>query len=811
MASDRIVWGEGPLTAKLVIIGQNPGPDEMDEGRPFVGGSGRVLDRSLQRVGISRGRCYVTNLVKHYVPPGHPVPQSLVDADKPLLDKELSLLTNATTILTLGKEAFDVLTGKQLQLRHNRKGAEKNARAWLRGSPFKLGQWWVVPAVHPSFIMRTGFIESPLFEADLDRARRFSEGARPPDDVYIHNPTDAEARDYITECCRMGECGLDIETPETAIDDDELDPTCQTPIDLVGLSCRVGESIGLRADQLTLLRDLFEPTVARAPVTCWTHNGAAFDFYHLGKQFQFEGVRRADTMLAMHLLWSHLTNKDAATCFSIFTDIPYYKNTRKLDPTFYDTIGNCRDTYGALWAGRECLRAMRRYPGMEHLFWQHMMSITDLLNEWRVIGINTDVEKASRLLLMLGKALGIYETWWQANIPFTSWSAPKQLIELFRAQGLPIYKRKRPGKNGAQPKFTETCDDDALEIYSSRFGSQIARVVQLMRSLRHAGDFLDIAKEDGHVHSRHKAAGQVGGRIQAVDPDLQNIPEEIAGVYPRAIFIPDRPREQVFGVTDFSQIEYRLYVTQAKDQCGIEQINSGDYIYGIFYEDIFKEQFFKAGKQRAKANILESVPPWKLLVAKSWPLGFIYGRGIPDTTGLPISKLDSARIHSEYHRAHPRIGQFHTDLIYDANKNGYLLSPFGRMRHFPNVKGQRNEILSFPGQVVAVDVLIRNALLALPQMLRERFGGRVLGAVHDSVLWCAEKDKVKQAAEAVEEKMTMPLVELGGLVIPVETKVGISWGEAMRMEKYFAEGRLDTAGTTGQVLADANGARQLAQ
>ena len=806
--SDRIVWGEGPLSAKLVIIGQCPGRDEIEAGRPFVGGSGRVLDRALQRVGIRRNNCFVTNLVKHFVPPGQPVPQNLIDTDRPHLDRELSLLRQGTTILTLGKEAFDALTGKQLQLRHNRKGAEKNPRAWLRGAPYQLGQWWVIPAVHPSFIMRTGFIESPLFEVDCDRARRFSEGQRPPSELHFDSPTDSQVREYVGECVRAGECGLDIETPETAVDDDELDPTIETPIDLIGLSCRIGESIGIRSDQFHLLRELFEPQVARARVICWTHNGGAFDFYHLGKRVQFEGVIRADTMLGMHLLWPHLTNKDAATCFSIFCDIPYYKNTRKLDPTFYDTIGNCRDTYGALWAGQRILREMRRFPNMESLFWHHMMGITDLLNEWRVQGINTDADKAARMLIMLSKGLEQYEQWWQQNLPFTLWSSPKQLVELFRQKGLPIYKRKRPGKEGGPPKFTETCDDDALEIYATKYKSQIARVVQLMRSLKHAGDFLDVAKEDHHIHPRFKAAGQVGGRIQAVDPDLQNVPEEISGVYPRTIYIPDRP-DQLFGVSDFSQIEYRLYVTQAQDKTGIEQIESGDYIYGIFYEEIFKERFFQPGKQRQKAFIDSNVPPWKLLVAKSWPLGFIYGRGVPDPTGLPINKGDCKRIFDGFHRDHPRIGLFHTNLTLFASKNGYLLSPFGRMRRFPNPQGQRNEILAFPGQTVAVDVLIRNALLPLPQMLRLRFGGRVLGSVHDSVLWCARSSQIEEAADAIDKQMSQPLPELGGLSIPVETKVGLSWGEVMRLEKFASErDKIIAARSAAQVYPDPVGARQ---
>lgn len=794
----EIVWGEGPYSARLIIIGQNPGPDEMKENRPFVGPSGRVLDRALQTVGIRRSECFVTNVCKHFVPPGTAVPPLLLAADRPLLDKELGLCTNATVILTLGKEAFESLTWKDLSLQHNRKGAEKNRNAWLRGCPYQWSKYWIIPAAHPSFIMRTGFLGSPLFNVDLDRARRFAfEGARPPEEHFNGNCTDAEVREYVCNTIARNDCGLDIETSETAVDDDDLDPSVRTPIDLIGLSNEVGDSIGIRGDQLDLIRPLLEDT-GRPPIDCWTVNGAAFDFYHLAKHFSLQGIRRADAMLGMHLLWSDLTNKDAATIFSIFCDIPYYKNTRILQPEFYNTIGNCRDTYGALWAGRNIMRQMQKYPKMVQLFWNHMMGVSELMNDWRVIGINTDRDRTARDRIICAKTLDVYDNWWGQNIPLVSWSSPKQLIEFFRKQGLPIFKRKRPGKNGEKPKFTETCDDDALEVYVKKYNNEAAKLIQTMRTLKHADDFLGVAREDGRVGPRFKLAGQAGGRVQAVDPDLQNIPEEIAGVYPRAIFIPDRPAEQVFGITDFSQIEYRLYVTQAKCKKGIDEINSGTYLYGIFYEDIFKEPFFKVGQIRSKANILSEIPPWKLLVAKSWPLGFIYGRGIPAVTGLPITARDSERIFTNFHHERPEIGIFHTDLLFNASRNGLLVSPFGRMRRFPNSKGQRNEILSFPGQVVAVDVLFRNALLPLPAILSE-LGGRLLFSVHDSVGWCVRKEFAKRARERVDECMSSPLAELGGLRIPVETKLGPNWGEAKRWDKYLA-GYTDSTTAAGSVL-----------
>jgi uracil-DNA glycosylase family 4 len=792
MTDERVVWGEGPFSAKVIILGQNPGEEEMQYGRPFCGGSGRVLDRACQRVGLARGACYVTNISKHFVPPGRPLSPALIAQDRWMLDKELDMLKDAEVILTLGTEPFNALTGKSLKTRHHRKNAEKSPNYWLRGAPYKWERngksYWILPAVHPSFVMRTGFAEGPLFELDLERARRFNEGARPPSEHFNYNASDQEVIEYVRECVTAKECGLDIETPEVSIDDDDLDPLYVTPIELIGLSCRIGESVGVRPDQFSLLKPLLEREDGQL-TTCWTFNGGNFDFYHLRKNgFSLSGIRRADAMLGMHLLWPHLINKDAATCFTIFCDIPYYKNTRLLDPQFYNTVGNCRDTYGALWAGRNQLREMRKFPRMESLFW-NMISICDLINEMRVLGVNTDVPESNKVYLTLMKTLQAYEGWWDKNIPLFSWSSPKQLIEMFRRMGMPIYKRKRQKKDedgNKVMKMTETMDDDALEMYVKK-GNKTAGLIQTMRGLKHAGDLVSVAKDDGRIHPRLKLHGQVGGRIQAVDGNVQTIPEELSGIYPRAIVIPDRPREQVIVVADFSQIELRLYAIQSKARKMLDRLASGDYIYGFFYEDLFKKPFFREGLQRTKKNIRPEVAPWEILVVKSWPLGFIYGRGIPDPTGLPITKLDCKRLYESFHSENPEFRAFWTQLEYDANRNGYLISPFGRIRRFPNPKMLRNEILAFPGQSVAVDVLIRNALMPLPEKLKP-FGGRVLFPVHDSVVCQSDAtstDAVLEACNTIQRTMESPIPELDGWSIPAEVKVGPNWGSLTSVEKWI--------------------------
>src|SRR5690606_32745408 len=66
LLDNEAVMGEGPRSAALMIVGEQPGDQEDQAGRPFVGPAGRVLDAHLERAGIDREQVYLTNAVKHF-------------------------------------------------------------------------------------------------------------------------------------------------------------------------------------------------------------------------------------------------------------------------------------------------------------------------------------------------------------------------------------------------------------------------------------------------------------------------------------------------------------------------------------------------------------------------------------------------------------------------------------------------------------------------------------------------------------------------------------------------------------------------
>jgi DNA polymerase len=102
------VPGEGPTNAKIMLIGQNPGAEEDETGRPFVGRAGKFLTKTLAEYGIKREDVFITNIVKHVSPQNRKPLSGEVEACLPYLTKQISVIKPKIIVL-LGASAKDTL------------------------------------------------------------------------------------------------------------------------------------------------------------------------------------------------------------------------------------------------------------------------------------------------------------------------------------------------------------------------------------------------------------------------------------------------------------------------------------------------------------------------------------------------------------------------------------------------------------------------------------------------------------------------------------------------------------------------------
>jgi uracil-DNA glycosylase len=114
----QTVFGEGPQSAQIMLVGEQPGDKEDLAGKPFVGPAGQVLDRALEQAGIEREKVYVTNAVKHFkfVPRGkirlHQKPNTAeIKACRPWYERELAAI-QPDLVVAMGATAAQCVFGK---------------------------------------------------------------------------------------------------------------------------------------------------------------------------------------------------------------------------------------------------------------------------------------------------------------------------------------------------------------------------------------------------------------------------------------------------------------------------------------------------------------------------------------------------------------------------------------------------------------------------------------------------------------------------------------------------------------------------
>ncbi|CCG01630.1 UdgX family uracil-DNA binding protein [Blastococcus saxobsidens] len=162
----QTVFGEGPETARIVFVGEQPGDQEDRKGEPFVGPAGRLLDKALDEAGIDRAETYVTNAVKHF---GHltkgkrrihqtPGAEHLracrpwLAAEFAVLQPEVVVALGATAAKSLISPSFRITREHGQLLPWSPPGASGPTEDDDEDAPH---QTWILATTHPSAILRT--------------------------------------------------------------------------------------------------------------------------------------------------------------------------------------------------------------------------------------------------------------------------------------------------------------------------------------------------------------------------------------------------------------------------------------------------------------------------------------------------------------------------------------------------------------------------------------------------------------------------------------------------------------------------------
>ena len=161
---NKAVPGEGPTHAEIMLIGEGPGAREDEQGRPFVGASGKFLDQLLEQAGVTRSDVWITNVVKCR-PPGNrdPLPDEIETCTGNFLQHQIEIV-NPRIIVTLGRHSMGLFF----------KGAKITQ---IHGQMRKVEDRFVIAMFHPAAALHQLSLKSTIM-ADFAKLPELLQEAR---------------------------------------------------------------------------------------------------------------------------------------------------------------------------------------------------------------------------------------------------------------------------------------------------------------------------------------------------------------------------------------------------------------------------------------------------------------------------------------------------------------------------------------------------------------------------------------------------------------------------------------------------------
>jgi uracil-DNA glycosylase family 4 len=515
-----------PASAKLVVVGEQPGVSEVRAGQPFVGPSGSVLSDCLAAAKIARGECYVTNVIKDLDYPlstyydskqGEFTPKgaSYVEA----LQEELKMC-KADVILAVGNVALKALT--------SRTGITK-WRGSILESTLVPGKW-VIPCFHPATVLppKNVYTNLHLIIYDIKKAARVMRiaGYQVPEYEILIGPKLNQCMSFAEECLKQQHVGFDIEVYNHEV------------------SC-ISLAYGERAISIPFCNydgDLFNPDqeldlwlliakLLEDPNIVKVGQNSAFDMWFLLTKYGIHSINVEDTMVAQQIISSDFP-KGLDFITSIHTDLPYYKDDGK---QWFKVGGrweklwhyNALDSLVCCLAFPKQMEEIQKMGNMETYCRQRNIipALVYMMNH----GIKVDIEglaEAGKLMETEADQLEL-QLAEMAGYPLNP-NSPQQLKQYFYVEKkYHAYKNRKTGGLSV--------DDNALKRLI-RKGAKEAKVIQRIRKLRKvSGTYLQLDKldEDGRIRCSFNPAGTRFSRISSSSNifgkgmNLQNWPHSV--------------------------------------------------------------------------------------------------------------------------------------------------------------------------------------------------------------------------------------------------------------------------------------------
>ena len=141
----NLVFADGNINSKIMIIGEGPGANEDAEGKPFVGRAGKLLDKMLSAIKLDRTKVYISNVVNYRPPENRKPSEEEIQRYLPYLINHIEII-NPKILVLLGSTALNAIIGNEIVI-------SKARGKWLQKELGSIKPW-IIASFHPAFLMR---------------------------------------------------------------------------------------------------------------------------------------------------------------------------------------------------------------------------------------------------------------------------------------------------------------------------------------------------------------------------------------------------------------------------------------------------------------------------------------------------------------------------------------------------------------------------------------------------------------------------------------------------------------------------------
>jgi DNA polymerase-1 len=733
--------------APVCIVGECPGTQELEQGQPFVGPSGKLLRKTLADLGVDRFS--IVNAVPVYHPSGEPPTAEEIKQWNSYL-WECIQKANPNIVIGVGGVALRALYEAQ------------NINDWsgqiVAHQGFKIGF-----TIHPALILR---VPEYIIQFRL-HLEKFVKESHTKDLVYDPDPlfnviSFNDLPDVAEILHKAPIKSVDCETTG-------FDPLTSRII------C-IGFCIG---DQSYILyTDALDPQYLVRWLDYVMSNGmnvfynAKFDmkfFYRLGcvtiRNFQ-------DVMYILRFIEEDLNPLGPP---SLKLAVRTFLNRPNFEAEVHKYAPKKSDSYESV--PRELLSRYLAedvhctYRLFQMFYTRLSTSQVQLMNKLlRFTNIQCDAElKGVRINLELLEKLknemkadldkiqrDIFNYTGEFNINSTA-----QLSQRLQSLGIKLSKKTRTGKYSTNS-----------EVLDSLKGAHpvIDHLIQYRKLMKLYSTFIEgLDHKNGKVYPDINLVGAPTGRTSCRGTNVQQIPREPVQI--RNLFIPDE--NHLWIECDYERAELYMMAYYSGDTDLLNYLNTTDV-----HTEVAKQLGIMTNGEVTKED---------RMLAKAIVFGLCYGAsaaGLSESTGIPRKVLEP--LVERFFKRFPRVKQW-MDMQRELARQGKPFEYFsGRIRHIPKIgmngpdflraiADLERKMINSPIQGTVADVVLASALRVVERFEYEGVRGRYVFLIHDAVYFSVHKEDVLKAVKIIKQEMERPFYR--DHWIPVEIKVGRCWGD----------------------------------